>query len=256
VVAVPRLQPGPRRRRGAEPPAGAWRTWVLHSAGSIAVPAPPRAGSAAARADLDALRRRQRAHDDRRPSPTGCRAAVADGAVDGRQLQARRNPRRVTSRPGRRPGRPSYPSEHAAIERAAVRGARLPVSRVPPARLSEMAQRLARERLLAGLNFPQRHARGWPSGPPSAMRSSPTPGAIGRTAIRLAGLPLPGSRGRRREAPPHAEAAQGSVVLGRGAIGGGGGRHGLPARRHRGAARRDRIAALVVARARTDGADG
>ena len=176
---------------GAEPTAGAWRTWVLPSAGAIAVPAPPPAGSAAARADLDELRRLQRSRTTagaRRLRAAARRSPIApwmdvnfklvanrakDPAAASRayallsvamydatvatwkaKYRYRRDPPRDVEAVAAPGPDPSYPSEHAAIAGAAARVLAYLYPEYPAARLSEMAQRLTHQRVRAGLNFP------------------------------------------------------------------------------------------------------
>jgi membrane-associated phospholipid phosphatase len=174
-----------------EPTAGRWHTWVLSSAGQIAVPAPPAPGSAAARADLDELRRLAQtrtaamtrdARAAARRSPVepwmnvnfelvanraknpvaASRAygllsvAMYDATVAAWKAKYRYHrsaPRNVDALLTAGPD-PSYPSEHAVIAGAASRVLAYLYPERPAARLDAMAQRLARERIVAGLNYP------------------------------------------------------------------------------------------------------
>jgi membrane-associated phospholipid phosphatase len=155
-----------------EPTAGRWHTWVLSSAGQIAVPAPPAPGSAGARADVDELRRLAQTRTaamtrdaravarrspvepwmsvnfelvaNRAKNPVAASraygllsVAMYDATVaawNAKYRYRRSAPRDVDALLTAGPD-PSYPSEHAVIAGAA--------SRV-----------LAYERVIAGLNYP------------------------------------------------------------------------------------------------------
>jgi membrane-associated phospholipid phosphatase len=175
----------------AEPAAGTWQTWVLSSPGEIAVPAPPAAGSAAARADVAELQRLRATR-----TPAMARAArtearrspiqpwmdvnfklVADRAKDpvaasrayallsvamydatvaawkAKYRYRRSAPSGVGALADPGPD-PSYPSEHAVIAGAASRVLAYLYPERPAAALDAMARRLARERVTAGLNYP------------------------------------------------------------------------------------------------------
>jgi membrane-associated phospholipid phosphatase len=174
-----------------EPSAGRWHTWVLSSAQQIAVPAPPAPESAAARADVDELRRvartrtaamaqRARAAAHRSPiepwmnvnfelvanrakNPVAASraygllsVAMYDATVaawNAKYRYRRSAPRDVGALAAPGPD-PSYPSEHAVIAGAASRVLAYLYPERPAARLDAMAQRLARERVVAGLNYP------------------------------------------------------------------------------------------------------
>src|SRR4051812_39046831 len=196
VMAVALLMVGCGKSDGngtpkREPTAGRWHTWVLSSAGQIAVPAPPAPGSAAARADVDELRRLAQtrtaamtldARAAARRSPVepwmnvnfelvanraknpvaASRAygllsvAMYDATVAAWKAKYRYHrsaPRDVDALLTAGPD-PSYPSEHAVIAGAASRVLAYLYPERPAARLDAMAQRLARERIVAGLNYP------------------------------------------------------------------------------------------------------
>jgi membrane-associated phospholipid phosphatase len=176
---------------GAEPAAGRWQTWVLSSPGQLAVPAPPKAGSSAAQDDTDELRGLQRtrtaaaarsARAAARRSPiepwmnvnfklvanrakdpvAASRAygllsvAMYDATVaawDAKYRYKRDAPSDVDALAEPGPD-PSYPSEHAVIAGAASRVLAYLYPERPAAALDAMAERLARERLVAGLNYP------------------------------------------------------------------------------------------------------
>ena len=174
-----------------EPTAGRWHTWVLSSARQIAVPAPPDSESAAARADVDELRRlaRTRTAAQARAATAAARRSpiepwmdvnfelVANRAKDpvaasraygllsvamydatvaawnAKYRYRRSAPRDVGALAAPGPD-PSYPSEHAVIAGAASRVLAYLYPERPAERLDAMAQRLAGERLIAGLNYP------------------------------------------------------------------------------------------------------
>ncbi len=176
---------------GPEASAARWHTWVLSSPGEIAVAAPPAAGSAALAADVDELQRLRRT---RTPAATrAARAAAAGSPIEpwmkvNFELVANRAKDPVAasrayallsvamydatvaawnakyrydrSAPSdvgavADPGPdPSYPSEHAVIAGAASHVLAYLYPERPAAALDDMARRLARERVVAGLNYP------------------------------------------------------------------------------------------------------
>lgn len=175
----------------AEPSAGRWHTWVLSSPDEIAVPAPPAKGSAAERADLAELRRVQerrtpavaRAAEkaaarspiepwmnvnfelvaNRAKDPvTASRAygllsvAMYDATVSAwnAKYRYRRSAPADVEALADAGGEPSYPSEHAVIAGAASRVLAYLYPERPAAQLDDMAQRLGRGRVVAGLNYP------------------------------------------------------------------------------------------------------
>jgi hypothetical protein len=176
---------------GTEPTAGGWQTWVLSSASDIAVPAPPAPGSAAARADADELRRAQRTRTpalaaaaradagrsaiqpwmnvnfelvpNRAKHPVAASRAYAllsvamyDATVvawKAKYRYRRAAPSGVDALAPAGPD-PAYPSEHAVIAGAASRILAYLYPERPAASLDAMARRLARERVVAGLNYP------------------------------------------------------------------------------------------------------
>jgi membrane-associated phospholipid phosphatase len=182
---------GERGAPGTEPTAGSWRTWVLSSPGQIAVPAPPAAGSAAAKADLAELRRlaetrtpamaraarasagrspfepwmnvnfelvANRAKDPVAASRAYGLLAVAmyDATVaawDAKYRFRRSVPDEVDALVAREPD-PTYPSAHAVVAGAASRVLAYLYPERPKERLDEMAEREARQRVIAGVNTP------------------------------------------------------------------------------------------------------
>lgn len=182
---------GAARADGAEPGAGGWRTWVLSSADDIAVDAPPSSESAASRADIAELRRAQRTRTpaaartaaasarrsplepwmninfklvaNRAKNPVAASRAYAllsvamyDATVAAWKAKYRYDrpaPSDVQALAEAGPD-PSYPSEHAVIAGAASGVLAYLYPEYPRARLEEMAQRLAGERVTAGLNYP------------------------------------------------------------------------------------------------------
>jgi membrane-associated phospholipid phosphatase len=179
------------RSTDAEPTAGRWHTWVLSAPGDVVVPAPPTRGSAAARADLDVLQRLRRtrtpamaraARAAARRSPiepwmnvnfelvanrakdpvAASRAygllsvAMYDATVaawNAKYRYHRAPPTAVGALAAPGPD-PSYPSEHAVIAGAASRVLAYLYPERPAAALDAMARQLARERVVAGLNYP------------------------------------------------------------------------------------------------------
>jgi membrane-associated phospholipid phosphatase len=179
------------RSPGGEPDAGRWKTWVLSSAGQIAVPAPPVADSASARADAAELARLQRTRTSamERAARAAARRSPVDPWMDvnfelvanrakdpvaasrayallsvamydatvvawkAKYRYRRGAPRDVGALADPGPD-PSYPSEHAAIAGAASRVLAYLYPERPAAALDDMAQRLARDRVVAGLNYP------------------------------------------------------------------------------------------------------
>ncbi len=179
--------PGPR----AEPAAGGWQTWVLSSPDDVAVPAPPAAGSVAARADSDELRRLQRTRTpavarsaraaalrspiepwmdvnfklvaNRAKDPVAASRAYAllsvamyDATIAAWKAKYRYHrsaPSGVGALAPAGPD-PSYPSEHAVIAGAASRVLAYLYPERPAAALDAMARRLAQDRVVAGLNYP------------------------------------------------------------------------------------------------------
>lgn len=176
---------------GAEPGAGSWRTWVLSSAEQFAVPPPPAAGSAAAKADVAQLRRMAEARTpamsraarawgrrsplepwmnvnfelvaNRAKDPVAASRAYAllsvamyDATVAAwkakyRYRRAAPNDVGALFDPG---PDPSYPSENAVVAGAASRVLAYLYPERPAARLDAMADRAARERVVAGVNTP------------------------------------------------------------------------------------------------------
>jgi membrane-associated phospholipid phosphatase len=175
----------------AEPAAGTWKTWVLSSPDQIAVPAPPKADSAAQRADVSELERLRRTR-----TPAMARAAraaarqspiepwmdvnfelVANRAKDpvaasraygllsvamydatvaawkAKYEYKRDAPSGVGALAAAAPG-PSYPSEHAVIAGVASRVLAYLYPERPAVALDDMAQRLAGDRVVAGQNYP------------------------------------------------------------------------------------------------------
>ncbi len=184
-------EPVARSVPGAERTVGSWRTWVLTSPDQIAVPAPPATASAAGRADVAEL---QRVRRTRTPAATrAARAAagrspiepwmnvnfelVANRAKDpvgasraygllsvamydatvaawkAKYRYRRSAPSAVGALADPGPD-PSYPSEHAVIAGAASRVLAYLYPERPAVALDDMADRLAGERVIAGLNYP------------------------------------------------------------------------------------------------------
>ncbi len=174
----------------AEPTAGAWTPWVLSSGADVEVAPPPRAGSAVARRDEQALRSATR---NRTPATERlARAQAAETAVEPWMSQALqfvaervKNPpvssrayglvsiamhdaaiaawhwkyRYRRSAPSQdplvpRPADPSYPSEHAAIAGAASRVLEYLFPEAPKARLEIQAEDAAQLRVAAGVSYP------------------------------------------------------------------------------------------------------
>ncbi len=174
----------------AEPTAGAWKPWVLSSGADVEVAPPPRAGSAAARRDEQALRS---ATSNRTPATERlARAQAAATVVEPWMSQALqfvservKNPpvasrayglvsiamhdaaiaawhwkyRYRRSAPSHdplvpRPADPSYPSEHAAIAGAASRVLEYLFPEAPKARLEIQAEDAAQLRVAAGVSYP------------------------------------------------------------------------------------------------------
>ncbi len=173
----------------AEPTAGSWKTWVVASPEQIAVAAPPGAGSAKARADLEEV---QRLAEDRTPQvrdaverwsgpnpaepwtqtafefvsksaknpPLSSRnyalvhTAIHDAVITAWHWKYRYDvdpPQGVDTLvpPG---ADPSYPSEHAAIAGAASRVLAFLYPQQSALRLDEMAEEAAHSRVRAGTN--------------------------------------------------------------------------------------------------------
>lgn len=176
---------------GAEPTAGSWKTWVLSAPEQIAVPAPPASGSAAAQAETDELARLQRARTAaiRRSALTAARRSpidpwmklnfelVANRAKDpvaasraygllsvamydatvaawNAKYRYKRDAPRDVDALGEPGPDPSYPSEHAVIAGAASRVLAYLYPERPAASLDALADQRARDRLVAGLNYP------------------------------------------------------------------------------------------------------
>jgi hypothetical protein len=180
----------------AEPGAGAWTPWVLHSGADVRVAPPPLAGSAAQLRDerslAVAVRRRTRAQ------ARAARAQDADAAVEPWMSRALayvservKNPPRASrayalvsvamhdaviaawhwkyryrrAAPSveavvRDPPDPSYPSEYAAIAGAGSRVLEYLFPEAPRARLELDAQDAAGLRVLAGVSYPSDSAAG------------------------------------------------------------------------------------------------
>jgi membrane-associated phospholipid phosphatase len=169
---------------------GAWPTWVLPSAASITVQPPPRAGSAAAQAELSELRglgQSRATSAAARPSsaepatapwtelslalvsqtrvvdpPRASRAyalvsvAMYDAVVAASYWQAhyRRRPPHADAAAVGPAQESSYPSENAAVAGAASRVLAFLYPERPPRGLDRMADRAARAEVLAGRAFP------------------------------------------------------------------------------------------------------
>jgi len=176
---------------GSEPTAGTWRTWVLSSPEQVAVPAPPAAGSAAAKTDLAELRRlaetrtpamvsearswarrspfepwmrvnfelvANRAKDPVAASRAYGLLAVAmyDATVaawDAKYRYRRSVPDDIEALVAREAD-PTYPSAHAVVAGAASRVLAYLYPERPRERLDEMAERAGRQRVVAGVNTP------------------------------------------------------------------------------------------------------
>lgn len=173
-----------------EPGAGAWKTWVLTSADQIKVPAPPKAGSEAAKADLAEVRdlatRRtpeveQEAHrwsdypalepwvkenmalvsEQSRNPPLASRGyglvsvAMYDAVVSTyhwKYVYKRDAPEGTDPVVPAGPD-PSYPDEHAAIAGAASRVLAYLFPERPAARYDADAEAAAESRVAAGVNY-------------------------------------------------------------------------------------------------------
>lgn len=180
----------------AEPTAGQWKPWVLKSGAEIAVAPPPRAGSAAARRDEQALDAAVRA---RTPALERKAREQADGtAVDPWMSHALafvaervKNPPAASRAYGlvsiamhdaaiaawhwkyrydrdtpegdglvETPADPSYPSEYAAIAGAGSRVLEYLFPEAPEARLEIEAEDAAQLRVQAGVSYPSDAAAG------------------------------------------------------------------------------------------------
>lgn len=175
--------------RTAEPDAGTWDTWVLQSPSEVAVPPPPEPGSAAAEADLAAMRtvagdpdagsREQIERWDVEPALTPWMelaldfvahrtkdpvaasrsyALVAVAMYDAvvatwhyKHTYEREGPE---VEGGLREPDPSYPSGHAAIAGAAATVLAHAFPEQPALRLQQQAEEAAQSRVLAGASFP------------------------------------------------------------------------------------------------------
>lgn len=175
----------------AEPSAGTWKTWVLTSPDQIPVSPPPKAGSRAQQADLAELRRvadartpamerrarsesRQLALEpwlkvnfkvvsDRAKDPVSASRAYSllsvamyDATVAAYRAKYRFKrvaPQDVDALVASEPD-PSYPSEHAVIAGAASRVLAYLYPELPAPGLDDMAERSARARVIAGVNYP------------------------------------------------------------------------------------------------------
>ncbi len=191
---------------GAEPTAGAWKTWVLTSGHAIGVAPPPAQDSAAAERDADGLEAAVRGRTaaqaklaraysatpvvapwmnqtmelvSRRPKdPPGSSrsysyvsAVIEDVVVAAYQWKYRYD----RQAPGgdwsvKRSPDPSYPSEHAAIAGAASRMIAYLYPEYPKARLDELADDVAQARVAAGANYPSDVAAGLKLGREVAAR--------------------------------------------------------------------------------------
>lgn len=178
-------------RPQGEREAGRWKTWVLSFPSEVAVPPPPRAGSAAARADLRELKQMagQRTVEVKqqiekwntdpalkpwvdlnlelvaaRPKdPVNASrgygytsAAIYDAVVAAwryKYLYNRPAPTAVKAAVARGPD-PSYPSEHAAIAGAASRVLAYLFPERPAVLYDTMAEEAADSRVAAGVNYP------------------------------------------------------------------------------------------------------
>ena len=175
----------------AEPSAGRWQQWVLSSADEVAVPAPPAKGSAAERADLAEVRRLRKTRTpamvraaekaaaespvkpwmnenfelvaNRAKDPVAASraygllsVAMYDATVSAwrAKYRYRRSAPSDVEALADAGSEPSYPSEHAVIAGAASRVLSYLYPERPAARLDDMAERLARQRVVAGLNYP------------------------------------------------------------------------------------------------------
>ena len=177
-------------RPAAEPTAGRWQPWVLHSASEVRVPPPPRAGSPEAKRDERALRAAVRARTPRdearirtqaansvvepwlpkamqfvservKNPPVASRAyayvsvAMHDAAIAATYWKYRYRRKRPAVDPlVAVPPEPSYPSEYAAVAGAGSRVLAYLFPEAPEVGLEESAQEVARLRVAAGASFP------------------------------------------------------------------------------------------------------
>ena len=212
---------GRRRRRGVEPDAGSWKTWVLSSGTAIRVPPPPT--GQAARRDLDAVVTAAAARTDEmldeitfwdtgspgfRWNQIGAQLLVANPAPDTfrvvtylnlaiydatiaswawKQHYRRRRPsgRRLAAAIDT-PDSPSYPSEHGAAAGASV-GVLSHLYPDQASRLAERAAAHAASRVAAGVEHPSDFEAGYALGRAVAAE-------VARTRIDADGFgaPYPG----------------------------------------------------------------
>lgn len=174
---------------GAEPQAGAWKTWVISSSEHIKVPPPPKAGSAQAKAELDEVRllagqrtpqvdaqahkwgdypivepwirlNMQLVAEQAKNPPLAARGyglvsmAMHDASVAAwhwKYIYRRDAPPGTPIIPAA--ADPSYPSEHATIAGAASRVLAYLFPERPEASFDEMADEAAESVVAAGVNF-------------------------------------------------------------------------------------------------------
>lgn len=190
-----------------EPDAGSWQPWVLSSGADVAVPPPPREGSAAAQRDVLALEaavrartpvQERRAREQERDTvvapwmsramafvservknpPVASRAyglvaaAMHDAAIAAYHWKYRydRDAPSVDPVVGQ-PADPSYPSEYAAIAGAGSRVLEYLFPEAPKARLEIEAEDAAQARVTAGVSYPSDAAAGLQLGREVAERA-------------------------------------------------------------------------------------